>query len=164
MELTQERLKELLHYCPETGVFTRLTRVAQRVHIGDIAGSKTNQGYWSIRIDGKQYQAHRLVWLYVNGNFPKNEIDHINNIRNDNRLFNLREAIHMQNMQNQKTAMKSNKSTGLLGAYFCKKDNLYRSCIRVNKKLNHLGSFKTPQDAHQAYLTAKRQLHEFNTL
>ena len=164
MELTQERLKELLHYCPETGVFTRITRVAQRVHIGDIAGSKTNQGYWSIRIDGKQYQAHRLVWLYVNGNFPKNEIDHINNIRNDNRLFNLREAIHMQNMQNQKTAMKSNKSTGLLGAYFDKKSNVYRSCISVNKKLNHLGSFKTPQDAHQAYLTAKRQLHEFNTL
>jgi len=160
--LTQERLKELLHYCPETGVFTRIARI-QSINIGDIAGGVTSYGYWSILIDYKHYQAHRLAWIYVNGMWPKDYIDHINGIKNDNRIINLREANKSQNGQNKKKAHK-NTSTGLLGASFHKITGKYASQIKVNGKSKHLGLFKTPQDAHQAYLTAKRQLHEFNTL
>ena len=83
--LTQERLKELLHYDEETGLFTRKTRVASRMK-GTISGARHNKGYVQIMIDGDNYLAHRLAWFYVYGEWPKNQIDHINRIKTDNKI------------------------------------------------------------------------------
>lgn len=99
--ITHDRLKELLHYNPDTGVFTNRVRRGGNALAGGIAGCITNKGYVHIRIDGKDYQAHRLAWLYVYGEFPKIEIDHINHIRSDNRISKLRLATHQENGKNQ---------------------------------------------------------------
>ena len=103
---TQSQVKELFHYDPETGHLIWL--VDRRAHkvAGKIAGYLNNEGYLRIRIDGKGYQAHRLIWLYVNGAWPVNEIDHVNGVRNDNRISNLREVTNSQNLQNQRKPRK----------------------------------------------------------
>jgi hypothetical protein len=99
-ELTQERLKELLHYDPETGIFTNLTQRGGHAKKGAVAGTKNSIGYVCIRIDYDQYRAHRLAWLYVYGEFPEKFIDHMNEIRDDNRIINLRLATHQENLHN----------------------------------------------------------------
>ena len=107
--ITQSQLKELLHYDPETGVFTRLKSTTSNARICDIAGYKKQDGYLLIGINIKQYFAHRLAFLYMTGKFPQKQIDHINTIRDDNRWSNLREANNQQNSYNQ-TKYKNNKS------------------------------------------------------
>ncbi|PPC95237.1 MAG: Fis family transcriptional regulator [Methylotenera sp.] len=160
--LTQARLKELLHYSPDTGLFTRKSTVGGKL-IGSSAGAHDTSGHLQIKIDSRLYLAHRLAWLFVHGNLPAKQIDHINGIRDDNRFENLREASFKQNMQNQKKPRTTN-STGFLGVSFHKPNSLYRAQICHNKKVLHLGYHRTPEEAHQAYLAAKRNLHEFNTL
>ncbi|MCK9994454.1 MAG: hypothetical protein Dbin4_02974, partial [Alphaproteobacteria bacterium] len=99
-ELTQSRLKELLHYDPDTGVFTRRVQTSSNARVGDVAGCLHPEGYRHIQIDGKRYAAHRLAWLYMTGEWPTNQLDHLNGVRDDNRWGNLREATHGQNQQN----------------------------------------------------------------
>ena len=84
--LTAERLREVLDYDPDTGVFTRKVRTASSVKVGDVAGSLNGKGYIRIRVDGRLYFAHRLAWLYVHGEWPVDQVDHINGIKNDNRI------------------------------------------------------------------------------
>jgi hypothetical protein len=163
-ELTQERLKELLHYDQETGVFIWKIDRSRLAKKGNIAGCFNYYGYIDIKIDGKTYKANRLVWIYVYGKWPKYQIDHIDNIRHHNWIKNLREATHSQNQQNQIKAKTNNKSTGLLGSYLNKIDGTFRSQIRLNGKSNHLGVFETDQEAHTAYIDAKRKHHEFCTI
>jgi hypothetical protein len=165
-ELTQERLKELLYYDPDTGIFTWKERGIKNVDnrlYGKEAGAKS-RGYLVTRLDDILYFNHRLAWLYMTGKLPKNKIDHINNIRNDNSFFNLREADQSQNSQNLKSAKINNKSTGLLGAFYCEKRKLFYSRIRINNKVIRLGYFHSAVNAHSAYINAKRKYHEFNTL
>jgi len=83
--ITQARLKELLNYDPETGIFTRLTYGKGNFYIGSVAGGRTKNRYIAINLDKKIYLAHRLAHLYMTGEWPKDQIDHINNIRDDNR-------------------------------------------------------------------------------
>jgi len=109
--ITQQELKELLHYNPETGIFTRKTKVNRNKVIGSIAGTTDFHGYVAIAIDGKKYKAHRLAWLYMYGKFPDNCIDHINNITTDNRIVNLRDATLSQNQCNKKINV--NNSSGV---------------------------------------------------
>jgi len=91
--LTQEKLKELLAYDSETGLFKWCVRVGKRIHVGSIAGHLDEiSGYIRITVQGKIYQAHRLAWLYVHGYFPETDVGHINKVRHDNRIENLREA------------------------------------------------------------------------
>lgn len=111
--LTQKELKELLHYCPDTGIFTWLV-ARGRVSIGHIAGQLMD-GYTSIRIDRRMYRAHRLAWLYVTGNFPADQLDHINHVRDDNRFFNLREATDQVNGMNK--SISSRNTSGVTGVY-----------------------------------------------
>ena len=162
--LTQIKLKNQLHYNPNTGIFTRLIRTTNSVNINDIAGSFDKlDGYVRIMVIGKSFKAHRLAWLYIYGEFPKNEVDHINGIRNDNRLCNLREATNAQNQQNQRNPHSNNK-LGYLGVRFHKVTGKYMSEISINGKYKYLGIFISPQEAHDAYLLAKKEFHKFCTI
>jgi hypothetical protein len=155
------RLKELFQYDPNTGNFTWLHNAGKRVKAGQIAGCLHKNGYIQIGIDKKVHLAHRLVWLYVYGEYPKNQIDHRNGIRSDNRVANLRDATSAENCQN---LLRARGSSGLLGAHFQKTRNRWSSSIKLNGTKTHLGYFKTAEDAHVAYLNAKRALHPFNNL
>lgn len=162
--LSQAELKENLHYDPQTGIFIRkLSAANNKVKIGSVAGSPTVKGYLAMNINGTQYQAHRLAWLYVYGYMPTEFIDHKNGVRSDNRIDNLREADYQKNVHNQTRAHCSNK-TGFLGVAFNKKLNKYGASITVDNKQRHLGVFCTPEEAHEAYLKAKRELHPFSTI
>lgn len=153
--LTQERLKELLHYGPETGVFTRVG-IRRGYRTGTIAGHQNKLGYVSIRMDDELYQAHRLAYLYMTASWPVGVVDHINGRCSDNRWSNLRDTTVSVNAQNQKRARVDNK-VGLLGVHSIGKR--FRSVIKTSGKQTYLGIFDTPDQAHQAYLTAKRNQH-----
>lgn len=160
--LTAARLKELLHYDPETGVFTWIAGgCLGRNRRHKTAGTKHRRGYIQIQIDGVIYKAHRLAWLYVHGQWPTGLIDHRNGVQDENRFGNLRDATFLINSQNRRGPQR-NTSSGLLGAH--KHQNAFTSRIRVDGAIKHLGSFKSAEEAHAAYLTAKRQLHEGCTI
>lgn len=173
--LTQEYLKSILDYDPLTGVFTWKERPicdfnCERLRNGwntkysfKDAGRIKSDGYVQIGINRKRYAAHRLAWLYIYGEWPKNEIDHINGFRNDNRLSNIRESTRSENMQNKKTSHKNNKCK-YLGVYFCNRSKRFVSIIALNNKTKYIGKFNDPESAHDAYLKAKRELHEFCTI
>ena len=159
-ELTQEQLQELLHYDHDTGIFTNL-KSRGAVKIGSVAaGYKNPNGYIYIAIDYKRYLAHRLAWLYVHGNFPVNQIDHINEVKDDNRIVNLRLATDLENKHNQ-SSPRTNNTSGYLGVGWYKPYGKWQALIQVNGRRKHLGCFDTAEEASEAYLTAKRKLHQF---
>ena len=160
-DLSLERLHELLHYNPRTGLFVRKVRAGNSAPVGTIAGGFNRKGYRIIRVDGRRYLASRLAWFYVHGRWPKDEIDHRNGVRDDNRLANLREASHSENQQNRRKAHKSN-ATGFLGV--SPNEGKFRAQIKINGNRLHLGNFATPQEAHAAYVKAKRKLHPLGLL
>lgn len=163
-QLTLDNLKYLFHYNPTTGLFTRLVAYCNCIKIGDIAGSPDKDGYTVIKIKGKVYKAHRLAWFYHYGEWPKGEIDHINGVKSDNRLDNLRLSTRSGNLQNLKCALRNNYSTKLLGASACSNSDKFVARITVRGKVHNLGTYDTPQEAHEAYLEAKRRLHPYGTL
>jgi hypothetical protein len=160
-KLTAHRLREVLKYDRNTGVFRWRMSLAKRVKIGDVAGCARQDGYRLIRVDGRLYLASRLAWLYMHDCWPKNEIDHKNTIRGDDRLQNLRDVTHAENKQNSRRAHRDNK-TGLLGVMTSQ--GKFRAQIRLDGKARHLGTFETPEAAHAAYLVAKRKLHPACTI
>lgn len=162
--LTIDRLKESLNYCPDTGIFTRLATVGRcdRWKAGSEVGHLTKHGYIQIWLDGKSYLAHRLAWFYVTGEWPKELLDHADGDRSNNRICNLRECDDALNMQNIRRAHSDN-STGLLGVKRLGSGRFWAR-IFVDKKEVSLGVFDTPEDAHEAYLTAKRENHQFCTI
>ena len=156
--LTQEHLKELLDYNSDTGVFVWNKPSSNRVRIGSIAGSINSYGYRTIRIDGKQYMAHRLAWMYMNGDFPYCQIDHIDHNRENNRIANLRDVSRSSNLENQ-IKPKSNNSTGYLGVSFYKERKKFAAQIQIKGKKKLIGYFENAQDAHDAYVAKKRAHH-----
>jgi hypothetical protein len=157
--LSQQRLKELLEYNPENGLLIWVTQRGKGVKKGSVAGTKQN-GYIQIKIDGKLYKAHRLAWLYVYKEFPENEIDHINEIKDDNRIVNLRLATKRQNMQNISNPRADNKS-GYLGVCWHNRYKKWYAQISINNKKKYLGYFNTAEEASKAYIKAKRLHHKF---
>ncbi len=152
-KLTQARLKELLNYDPETGLF--VWRVTRRVRAGTIAGSKhPTQHYISIKIDGVLHKAHRLAWLYSYGVWPPNDIDHINRVRTDNRLINIRLATRAENCQNRR--MRSDNSSGITGISWRKRDKKWDVRIGLGNKSKHLGCFDELSDAITARQEAEK--------
>lgn len=156
--LTQSRLKELLKYNPEQGLFFWVNPPSNRAKVGVPCGTVAKNGYVVIRIDRVLHYAHRLSWLYMYGYMPEKKLDHINQIKSDNRILNLRECDDAQNAQNRS---RTKGKPGLMGAY--KSKLRWTSRIRVDGRDVYLGHFKTEQEAHEAYLSAKQAMHPFST-
>lgn len=153
--ITQEILKEFLYYNKETGVFTRIKSTSSRAQAGDIAGYKNTIGYIVIRLVGKRYYAHRLAWLYIHGKFPEKYTDHINGIKDDNRIENLRDCTNSENQCNR--SMQTNNTSGFKGVN--RSNNKWRAQTNVNGKQKHIGLFNTPEEASQAYQSFVKQNH-----
>lgn len=153
--LTQERLKELIHYNPETGVFTWNGRF-KGVKKSRVAGCITSQGYVLIRIDGVLYKAHRLAFLYMTGRFPEKDVDHMNGNPGDNRWTNLRNVSHSENMRNVLHKAASSKYTGVS---FCSATGRWKSQINLSGKNRNLGRFLSEKEACAAYLMELAEHH-----
>jgi hypothetical protein len=158
--ITQSKLKELLHYNQDTGDFTWKVTLSKKIKTSDIAGWTASNGYRYVCIDYKAYLTHRLAWLYIKGEFPKNDIDHINGDKRDNRIINLRECTRRQNCQNK--ISKENSTSKYLGVCWNKQRNKWIAQIMFNYKCKYLGLFETEEEAYAAYCEAKKQLHTFN--
>ncbi len=171
-DLTQEYLKELLHYNQKTGRFT-WAKDRTGVSKGAIAGSFNHYGYRQIVIYGTNYLAHRLAWLYENGEWPSDQIDHINEDKADNKITNLRIANNSQNNRNR-GPNKTNKS-GYKGVSWSKWHNKWRARINIDEKdykdlglktpYKSLGFFKSKEDAIEVYKQAAKKYHgEFSSV
>lgn len=160
--ITQARLKEILCYIPETGVFIWLESLSNRVTAGAIAGSINSNDYSQIKIDGRNYKAHRLAFLFMTGRFPQDQVDHIDGDRANNRWSNLRECTPAENQQNR--ISRPDCSSKFVGVTFHKAKGKWQAYIQVDGKRKHLSYFTTESDAHAAYLAAKADLHTFNPI
>lgn len=165
LALPPERASELFSYAPDTGVLTwkkevkcGATRVAPA---GTVAGCLDGEGYLVARTGRTGYRIHRLAWMLYYGEWPKGAIDHIDGDRANNRIANLRVATNSENAQNQRKAMKHNK-LGILGV--SRVGGKYRTKVHLNGRDYYLGVFDTPEEAHEAYVKAKRELHPYSTL
>jgi hypothetical protein len=154
--LTQDRLRDLLSYDPDTGLF-HWRRTWGNAHQGAVAGSVNARGYRMISVDAKIYGAHRLAWLYTHGVWPNPEIDHINRQRSDNRLANLRVADRRIN--NQNTELRKSNSSGFRGVTWHSRRNAWQVRISANGAIHALGYFDDLTTAAQAYATAAKALH-----
>lgn len=149
--LTQEILRSLITYDPETGTLARLPS-------GRAAGAVNDNGYVLISIRKKQYRAHRLAWLYMTGSWPVADLDHINGIRTDNRIANLREATRSQNLFNKK--MDRRNKSGFRGVSWTTKKKLWGAHIKKDRKTRFIGYFRSPEAAYAAYCKQASVLFE----
>lgn len=156
--ITLERLRELFSFDPETGVFTWVNPTNWSISRGEALGRVGAHGYVCAILDGKSYLVHRLAWLWMTGEWPKNSIDHINGIKTDNRFCNLRDVTHSMNCHNKRIRNPTNKH-GAMGVCWMEKRKTWVANICVNKRNKNLGDFETKEAAAQAYLEAKMKLH-----
>jgi hypothetical protein len=160
-KLSLARLRETLNYDPATGALTWRIRTSPMCKLGQLAGtiSKTH-GYRKIRLDDVYYTASHLAWFHFYGIPPVGLLDHKNGNRADDRIENLREATHSQNSMNM--GRNGSNTTGFKGvAVFNQpgKPTRYRALTRANGKRHFLGTFDTPEEAHEAYCKAVKLLH-----
>jgi hypothetical protein len=149
--LSQFRVKELLLYDADTGYFTWRINVGNRKS-NSVAGSLCKKGYLDISVDGKNYRAHRLAWLYINGHFPIGVIDHINGNKADNRLVNLRDVTNAKNLLSFRK-VSSNNTSGFLGV--SKNHAGWRAEINTHLQKINLGTYQTKEEASVAYVAVK---------
>lgn len=151
--LTVKALRELLNYDPKTGVFTYKVKRRYQIHnVGDVAGSVREGRYLVIKINNFAFYAHRLAWLYINGVWPEEMIDHINGNKLDNRFSNLRLATRSQNASN--TSRRRTNSSGYKGVV--KYKNKWKAQITHKQKVHYLGLYDTKEEAHEAYIKAAK--------
>jgi hypothetical protein len=156
--LTQERLKELLNYDPATGIFTnRVVRQGMRKGANSIAGTKNGYGYMVIQIDGRKFSAHRLAWLYMYGVWPVNQIDHINRVRDDNRIVNLRDVTPSENLHNGSDCPRN--TSGVRNVVWHKRNKKWQAQIMVNNKYQYLGLYDDIEKARKVAELASKTLH-----
>ena len=145
-----EVVNDLLTYCADTGrLFWRKTR-AGNAKAGMQAGNMTDQGYMKVKLMGRQFLAHRIAWLVFYGRAPLDEIDHINGIRHDNRIINLRNSSHRSNCQN----LASHRKGRLAGTTFVRRLGKWQAQAIIERRPVYLGCFETEQQAHAAYIAA----------
>lgn len=156
---TLDDLKTCMDYNPSTGIFTWIKKTNRRVVVGAPAGtsSSSRKGRVVIYLNKTRCFASRLAWLYVHGVWPTGQIDHIDGNPANDRISNLRDVSPLGNSQNIRKA-NSRSSSGLLGATKSKRDK-WTSHIKVNGRALYLGRFDTPEEAHLAYVEAKRVYH-----
>jgi hypothetical protein len=160
--LTAERVREVLNYDPETGVFTWRKKTGRKAKIGKAAGVIHSSGRVFMSIDGHKSFGHRVAWLHVTGEWPPEgmTIDHINGDCSDNRWSNLRLATRRQNQGNRK--INKNNSCGVKGVYWVPKSGKWRASIVVNRRNKHIGTFDDKHEAGRAYMAAaERYFGEF---
>lgn len=161
-KITFEMLRNSVVYDKETGCFS-LAKGIKNKKAGDFVGSKNSiQGYIELSICGIKAYGHRMAWLYEYGAEAEGSIDHINGIRHDNRIANLRLASSFVNAQNTRKPSRNNTS-GFLGVSFCPQTNRWVAQITAGKHIN-LGRYDTPEHAYEVYLAAKRRLHSGCTI
>ena len=146
--LTQARLKEIVHYNKDTGIFTRKKTTSSRAKKGFIVGSIGKVGYLTVRIDGPLYFLHRLVYLYIYGKFPKHHVDHINHDKLDNSFKNLRLVTQKGNSKNM--PMRSDNTSGYTGIYFDKRCSKWMGLIKTDDGVKFLGYYEDKEDAINA--------------
>lgn len=151
--ITQLELKACLSYDRDTGIFFWTSPKKGRKP-GAQVGSPNGNGYLRIGINGADYFAHRLAWLYCFGQWPKGVIDHINGNRTDNRLCNLRDVTQVENMLNVHMPRCDN-TTGYRGVSLHKQSGRFSARLKAGGKYKHLGLFDSAANAHAAYLAAK---------
>lgn len=156
--LTIERLKQVLWLDLDEGRFYWRVKI-RGIRIGMQAGSFDAHGYGQVKVDGVLYKEHRLVWFYVTGTWPKDQIDHANHDRRDNRFANLREVNNMANHLNR--PMQSSNTSGFVGVSFCPRTKCFEAYITVNKKRIGLGMHKTVEAAASARAAAN-ELYGFH--
>jgi hypothetical protein len=162
LHITAEKLREITSYDGGTGNLIWTVCLNNKAPIGAKVGNRMPVGYRQTRIFGNRYYVHRLVWLYMTGEWPKYQIDHIDCDKSNNRFENLREATTAENGQNRKKPLVRNE-IGLLGVSRNGRFG-YRAVIKIGYAPKHLGTFRTPEEAHAAYIAAKREMHPFGTL
>ncbi|WP_408408866.1 HNH endonuclease [Paraburkholderia aspalathi] len=160
--LTAEALRGLLYYSVVTGRFYRLkdsicAKGRVRAKAGDVAGGVNKQGYWVISVDGKTYQAHRIAWLYVTGEWPVNIIDHADTNRSYNAWLNLREADSSQNQSNR--TRQRNNTSGVKGVCWCSTNHKWVVQLMVSGKRKHVGYFSGIDSARLAIEAARIKHH-----
>lgn len=160
-ELSVDYLREMLDYDPESGIFRWKFKTPYK-DVGEVVGRRDKDGYLDTHIKmmsgrSKNFRLHRLAWFYVYGVWPENQIDHINGIKDDNRIENLREATANQNQWNQKKA--KNNTSGHKVVYWVKRANKWRAFIYCNSKNIHLGYFSSLLEAAEAYKQAAIKYH-----
>lgn len=158
--ITVERLSELLDYDQRTGEFMWKVNRGRLARAEGKAGNYDRAGYKRVCIDGVRYSAHRLAWLHTYGVWPSGEIDHINRIKDDNRICNLREVTRSQNIQN--SGLKSTNTSGHRGVTWHKATNKWLAKICIHGKSRHLGLFIHIEDAIDVYVKAASTCHTHN--
>lgn len=154
--LTQDELRRMFHYDPVSGIFTYLIDIPHNPRrCGDIAGGSSGL-HGHIMIDHRGYLQHRLAWFYMTGEWPQEEIDHIDGNGHNNAWSNLRKATRQQNRANSRKSTRN--TSGLKGVYFNKRMKKWHTQIKINGKKRHLGVFVNKQKAHEAYVVAHREL------
>jgi len=136
------------------GYFEYDKTIGRLIRNGLIIGCETKRGYRQIQLKGKSYREHRLIWLHVYGEWPENEIDHINHIRNDNRIENLRDVTRIENGKNQ--SMHSDNDSGVTGVSWHPHRNKWGAHICHDGKRINLGRFINKNDAIEARLGAEK--------
>lgn len=158
--ISQNKLQELLHYDADTGVFTWRVANGRKGLLGKVAGTVKLNGYVEITINYKKFKAHRLAWIYFNGEDPSGEIDHINRCTTDNRINNLRAVSSSLNKENR--LKQSNNKSGYKGVSWHQKAGKWQAHVRTHGRSNYLGLFVSAEDAYAAYQSAAAKLHEIN--
>jgi hypothetical protein len=158
--ITLERARELLRYDAAAGNLYWLVNRGRSAKAGQVAGYSTC-GRVGVKIDGRMYQASRIAWLLHYGVHPHKLIDHIDGNPANNRIENLRDVTHQVNCEN-KRGPQSNNKLGFMGVV--PEQLKFQAFIRTNGRTIYLGSYKSPEEAHQVYLAAKRKIHEGCTI
>lgn len=160
-----DALRELLTYDKDTGIITWRVSPGRRASAGAEAGSKNGSGYLQIRVQHKRYKAHRIAWALAHGVWPTGEVDHIDGVRDNNRISNLRDVSRCTNMQNLKRAHRDNKSgSAVQGVSWDKRHARFRVEAETGGKKIHLGYFSILQDAEDASIAYRREHYPGFTL